>query len=268
MRSHQHQHQHLAERPRSPESRGFSPPRTPTSTFVPATYRSPVGALPIADLLATIAHELRNPLTVVRGETAVIRRHRDDPNDVTEACAVIDRQVNQIAVFLRDLATFVAPPLELHDVWEVIDASDLLASALQALAKFADTRATTFTVEPVRDQVLVVGNTTALTSALTSILTTAVKFSGTHGTVAARVVADEHWVELRVRFDDNEMTHDQRGTAFEPFVRARRDGVDWAGVSMALARRTVEAHGGAAIMHGGDTSTVAEFSVCLPRYRG
>src|SRR6185503_13040518 len=70
----------------------------------------------IPGLLATIAHELRNPLTVVRGETAVIRRHRDDPNDVTEACAVIDRQVNQIAVFLRDLATFVAPPLELHDV--------------------------------------------------------------------------------------------------------------------------------------------------------
>src|SRR5262249_35493982 len=55
------------------------------------------------DFLATLAHELRNPLAAVRTGVAVMRKAHGDPATVVEYCTVVERQLRHLTRLVDDL---------------------------------------------------------------------------------------------------------------------------------------------------------------------
>ena len=59
--------------------------------------------------LAMLAHDLRNPLMMIRGEVAILRHAEGTRRPVARACAAIDRHVSQIAALVSDLTRVTEP---------------------------------------------------------------------------------------------------------------------------------------------------------------
>src|SRR4051794_4498397 len=131
----------------------------------------------LAELLGAIAHELRNPLTMLRGEAAVLRRRSTQAPAVVEGTAIIDRQVTQIASFLQDLVA-LAEDHEAPCVPRVcIDVAELLTRAVDALGRVFDLRlvriSTCAPTEPITIEGDVEGPTRALVNMLAALASAA-----------------------------------------------------------------------------------------------
>jgi signal transduction histidine kinase len=229
-------------------------------------YASPAVRLPTQEVVASIVHELRNPLTLIRSEVAVARRTSDNPS-IAESCELIDRQINQIVVFLRDLVALGDASSRAHvsESDERIDMRSLVRMSLDGLARVFDVRSLRIVRQGSCGDAVVAGDRSSLLAAMTVLLASTAKLAGSDGEIVVRERVENDVVEISVASLTGGISRNQLSTVFEPFVRGRLDGMAGAGVGMAVARRTIEAHGGSVRAESASDEQSTEFIVRLPR---
>lgn len=224
------------------------------------------------EFLATLAHELRNPLAPMLTAARVIARLDALPDDGRRALAMIERQARHMTRLVEDLleATRITQgmivlrpePVAVHDAIEV--AVESLAPAFAAKRQRVALRlrpVPRLSADPVR-----------LAQVLENLLNNACKYTHEGGsvTVGARTPDDGGWVEIRVTDDGIGLAPDQLGRVFEMFVQAepglgdRQGGL---GIGLAMVRRLVELHGGTVRAESDGPGRGASFVVCWPAHR-
>lgn len=213
-----------------------------------------------SDLLATLAHELRNPLAPLRTGLEIMKLARD-PELVAETVEMMERQLRQLVGMvddLLDLSRLREGRLELQR--RRVNLRRVIDDALEASRPAIDAAEHRVSLDLPPAPMFVEADPVRLAQVLAKLLDNAVKFTERGGQLhlAAVLAGDEIIVSLR----DNGIgiPAEMQARVFEPFARGGRRGM---GIGLTLARYLVELHEGRIRCRSAGEGQGAEFSVCL-----
>ncbi|HZX79518.1 MAG TPA: ATP-binding protein, partial [Lysobacter sp.] len=197
------------------------------------------------EFLATLAHELRNPLAPIRTGLALLET-TDDPALAARTRAVMSRQLGHMVRLiddLLDLARVTRGTIELKR--RPVDVGTLVAGAVEASRPLLDAAGLALEVDmPEPDRVLDADDT-RLSQVLTNLLNNAAKFTPAGGRVTLRARASGDRLRMEVEDTGLGLAPDQVERIFEMFVRGHgSEAHGGLGIGLTLARRLVELHGG------------------------
>lgn len=231
------------------------------------------GELRIADrrkdeFLATLAHELRNPLAPIRNAVTLMKLSADKPEVLAEARAMIERQVKQMVHLVDDLidvSRITTGKLVLRR--ERVDAVAIARSALEAVEPLARSGGQAITTRLPDAPLYLNADATRLTQVFLNLLNNAVKFTDAGGLIEFELKAEGGQLKALVRDNGVGISAGQLESIFEMFHQA--DGslersAGGLGVGLALARRLVELHGGGIAARSKGAGRGSEFEVVIP----
>lgn len=242
-------------------------------TFDVHDARVAADALRLADrrkdeFLATLAHELRNPLAPVRNALYLMRAAPADATVAASARAVIERNVEQMVRLVDDLldvSRITTGKLALKR--EPVELGAVVALALEAAMPLVRARGHHVNVELPPGGVSIDADATRLVQVFLNLLGNAAKFTGDGGHIDLSVALADGGIVATVRDDGIGIAPEMIGRIFEMFVQADRSlertnaGL---GVGLSLSRRLVELHGGTLEAKSAGPGRGAEFIVRLP----
>jgi two-component system, sensor histidine kinase len=230
-------------------------------------------ALRIADrrkdeFLATLAHELRNPLAPIRNAVYIMQTAKDDEQAVAGARAIVERQLQQMVRLVDDLldvSRITTGKLALRR--ERVEARAVAASALEAVEPLVRARGHVLDVELPPSGVYVSADPTRLAQVFLNLLNNAVKFTDAGGHIEFRLAVEGRELVARVRDNGIGIAPEMREVIFDMFAQADRSlerSAMGLGVGLSLTRRLVELHGGSIVAHSEGLGRGAEFIVRMP----
>ncbi len=220
------------------------------------------------EFIATVSHELRNPLNAITGWTRLLREGSLPPDRRAHAIEVISRNAAAQAQLIEDLldvSRMTSGKLSLEV--ETVDVVELVESAVESvklaleskeirLKRILDTRATP-----------VVGDALRLRQIITNLLNNAVKFTPKNGSITVLLQRIESDIELVVSDNGQGISPDFLPHMFELFrqedagMNRRSQGL---GLGLTLVKRLVELHGGRVSAKSEGIGKGASFHVRLP----
>ena len=218
--------------------------------------------------LATLSHELRNPLGAILNATRVMEREPLAEESVRAARDVVRRQSRQMACLLDDLldvSRVTQGKIEIRQ--DVFDLRRTLEDAVQAVRPLVEAREQQLAVMVADNSLCVRGDASRLQQIQVNLLNNASKYTPTGGRIELRVEREENEVVIRVRDSGEGIPPEMLPRVFEMFVQsdaslARSDG--GMGVGLTLVRMLVEMHGGTVAAHSDGPGKGSEFVVRLP----
>jgi PAS domain S-box-containing protein len=219
--------------------------------------------------LATLAHELRNPMAPIRYAVALLRD--DAPPDVRDqARAIIARQSAHMARLLDDLLdmsriTRNAITLQ-REVFDLRAAAEQAAENVRPLCAEMGHR---FTLQVPDTPVLVNGDPTRLQQVLGNLLDNAAKYTDRGGQLLLAVTHSDQDAIVRVRDNGIGIAPQDQAQVFELFTQLHKPGHGRGGLGIGLAvvKQLVELHGGGITVASEGVGRGSEFTVRLPLAR-
>jgi two-component system sensor histidine kinase HydH len=217
----------------------------------------------IGRLAAGIAHEVRNPLGVIRASAALVREHFREGDEPHRACGFILEEIDRLDALIASLLAFARPtslrvrPAAVADL--VARAAALAEEQLRRREARLEARLAAPEVELAVDPDLVA-------QALLDLVTNAAEAVPRGGRVELRARAEAERIVLEVADDGPGIPESERARVFEPFYTTKAGGT---GLGLAMAERIVRAHGGSlGVVPGaglGPDGAGACFELVLPR---
>lgn len=219
------------------------------------------------EFLATLSHELRNPLAPIRQAVGVIRAPAANPSQIHWSVTVIERQVQNMARLLDDLldvSRITRGTLEIRKVPVRLRA--VLDAAVELARPGIEAKQHVLTVDCPDDLLLNV-DSLRIAQVLGNLLTNSAKYTQAGG--AIRMSAHQEGTALLIRVKDNGIgvSPEMLPRIFDMFVQVRQAGHlsnDGLGIGLALARGLVALHGGTVEARSAGVGTGSEVIVSLP----
>jgi CheY-like chemotaxis protein/nitrogen-specific signal transduction histidine kinase len=198
--------------------------------------------------LATLAHELRNPLAPIRTAAKIIAAPQLPTADLQRAQAIIERQVTHMALLLDDLldiARITQGKLNLKK--ERVTLFDVVDAAVEAARPTVDGKNHHLRVNLPPDPIVLDADPLRLSQILSNLLTNAAKYSDPGGHIEVVGTIQDQTLTLSVKDDGIGIAAESIGRIFEMFsqvegVMGRSDG--GLGIGLALVKGLTELHGG------------------------
>ncbi len=191
--------------------------------------------------IADAGHQLRTPLTVIRGFIAILRKGElRTPADAERILETMNRQSLVMGSLIEKLM--------LLDRWDTdgapatVEAIDVGQLTVDVVAPLAEAYAQRRVHVDARPGTLAAIDPSDFTHALGNIIDNALKY--TDGSIDVTVDVRPHAVEVAVIDAGPGMSPDEAAHAFDRFYRGARREVDGSGLGLAIARRAVERAGG------------------------
>jgi len=220
------------------------------------------------EFLATLAHELRNPLAPVRNALHLLQAAGSDARTQADARAIIDRQVRQMVRLVDDLldvSRITTGKLALRR--ERVELRAVAAAALEAVEPLVRERRHQLSIELPPAGVTVNADPTRLAQVFLNLLNNAAKFTDPGGRIGFSLAVREGEVLARVSDSGIGIAPQVIDEIFEMFAQADRSlerTTMGLGVGLSLSRRLVELHGGTLEARSEGPGRGAEFIVRLP----
>jgi len=220
------------------------------------------------EFLATLGHELRNPLASILAGLELMRLARVSEPTALRAVAVIDRQVNHLVRLVDDLLEVSRITRGVIDIRkQSLDMRDVLKTAVESTDSAMRRSQVNLEVKIATTPLRVLGDSVRLTQVFVNLLNNAAKYSNAGGHVW--VVASEANGEAVVSVKDDGIGIEQSRlpSVFDMFVqvdRSSRRTQGGLGIGLTLVRRLVALHGGTVEARSDGIGTGSEFIVRLP----
>ncbi|MEP7344441.1 MAG: chemotaxis protein CheB [Gemmatimonadaceae bacterium] len=237
------------------------------------------------EFLATLAHELRNPLAPIRNAVEILRLASDDAKAVEHARGVLTRQVKQLTRIVEDLidvSRIVEKKVELRR--EQISLNNVVEAAVETCKPMIESLRHEFSLELPTRPVYLDADPMRIEQVVVNLLNNAAKFTPAGGHISLKVgvaqgygrTAGEHRNQrgeavIRIRDDGIGIPSQSLGRIFDMFTQADpspsrvRGGL---GVGLSLVRSLVEMHGGRVQALSQGAGQGSEFVVYLPISEG
>ena len=220
------------------------------------------------EFLATLAHELRNPLAPLRNVASLLRRSALTPVQ-QPLVDIMERQVGQLRRLVEDLlevSRISQGKITLRR--EAISVSAAIYTALEAAQPLIERRRQVLEVR-LRSSASVLADAVRLSQVVTNLLTNASKFTPEAGVIALSTSDDDGCVLIEVRDTGIGIPADLLPRVFDLFIQGAATTGDQAqsglGIGLSLVKRLVEMHGGSVRAASEGPNRGACFTVRLPR---
>jgi signal transduction histidine kinase len=220
------------------------------------------------EFLATLAHELRNPLAPIRNALEILRLGSAPSAPMERARAMIDRQTERLARLVDDLldvSRVARGKLALNR--EPVDLAEAVERGVEAVAEHAKDRGVKVTNEPSGAAVRVLADPGRVDQILANLLTNAVKYTDRRGRVTVAVGAEDGFGVVRVRDTGVGIAPEVLPQVFELFVQSEQSAghaEGGLGIGLHLVRELVGLQGGTVTAHSEGVGRGSEFVVRLP----
>ena len=222
------------------------------------------------EFLATLAHELRNPLAPILNAVEILRMKPDDPKVLDTARGRIERQVAHLVRLIDDLldaSRITRDKLSL--TLEPIDLREPLRMAIETSGPVIESGGLTLAVEfpPEGVPLPVNGDRVRLAQLFTNLLNNAGKYTECGGRVTLRVESDADEITTRVIDTGLGIPPEMLTSVFDLFSQVDRTlnrSQGGLGIGLALVRRLVDLHAGDICAFSKGTGHGSTFAVTLP----
>jgi PAS domain S-box-containing protein len=218
--------------------------------------------------LATLAHELRNPLAPLRNGLALLHMAKADQTVLERAREIMDRQVSLMVRLIDDLldvSRVSQGVLELRKA--KVDLADVLEMALETSRPELEAAGHDFAIHLPDEKLPLDGDPTRLAQVFANLLNNAARYTPPGGRVNVSALRQGALVLVAVEDNGVGIPPELRERVFEPFVQATagsRRSHGGLGLGLSLARKLLAMHGGTIRIDGTSTEQGTRVEVQLP----
>ncbi len=221
------------------------------------------------EFLATLAHELRNPLAPIRNAVQLLRMIDPNGPHLQQLRDLIERQVAHLVRLVDDLlevSRITRGKIELKR--ELVDLSAVVQNAVETSAPLIESGKHELTLAIPREPVEVEGDGVRLSQVVTNILNNAAKYTPEGGHIWMTLERADQEAIVRVRDNGVGIPAEMLDSVFDLFTQVKmpnRPAQGGLGIGLALVKRLVEMHGGRVEVHSEGPGRGSEFILRLPR---
>jgi signal transduction histidine kinase len=208
--------------------------------------------------IADASHELRSPLTVIRGNLDLLKRNLSE-KDRSESRCVIEAETVRMEHIVNDLLVLAEIESDQLNRQEPVSLKEILLSELERSQSLAGNRKI---VKGRQEDLKVRGNVQRLKQLLSNLVDNAIKYTPKGGIITLSLFQDGDWARLEVVDTGIGIAHEHLSHIFDRFYRvdkARSRVNEGTGLGLAIVQEIAEQHGGKATV----TSEVSKGSTFI-----
>lgn len=202
----------------------------------------------IGQLTAGIAHELRNPLAIIRLETDEITFELEEfPENIrpilTKNVEVIQRNIKKMVEIIEQVQRVSRKPDEFY---QKINMHELISSIEKIAKRLTANHKINLMIEQQATEPFFYGNATKIEQVLLNLITNAtdaISHSGKGSTITVRTLSDSQKVKVEVQDDGPGVKKDHLPALFDPFFTTKEVGKGL-GLGLSITAEAILAHGG------------------------
>ena len=220
------------------------------------------------EFLATLAHELRNPLAPIRSGLQFIRRAPGDAQAVARVHDIMERQLGHLVHLVDDLldvARITRGQVELKR--ERVDLAAALSSAVETSMPQIEAARHYLDVRMPTEPLLLDADPTRLTQVVSNLLNNAARYTPRGGRIVLAAERDGGQAVIAVSDNGIGIAPDKLEDVFKMFTQVgqgQQPGAGGLGIGLSLVRSLVELHGGSVRASSAGTNAGSVFTVRLP----
>ncbi|ADE15085.1 PAS sensor protein [Nitrosococcus halophilus Nc 4] len=220
------------------------------------------------EFLATLAHELRNPLAPIANSLQILKQVGNNPEALEKAVSISERQLQHLVHLVEDLldvSRITRGKIQLRK--EPVTLDTIIKSALEISRSHIKAGEHTLCVEVPETQVLLQADLTRLAQAVSNLLINAAKYTPPGGHIKLTARCENQQVVIAVQDDGIGIAQELLPRIFDMFVQAERPGgyaPGGLGIGLPLVKGLVELHGGQAEAASPGLDQGCTFTIRLP----
>jgi signal transduction histidine kinase/ActR/RegA family two-component response regulator len=220
------------------------------------------------EFLATLSHELRNPLAPLRNSFELLRRLPGVDAKVAGVHSMMERQVNHLVRLVDDLlemSRISRGTLSLRD--ERVPLETVVRNAVETSEPLVQAARHTLTMDLPGEPLWLQGDPVRLAQILANLLNNAARYTDDGGTIVVRARREGEQAVISVRDNGIGIASDVMPRMFEMFSRGHRETgrhQGGLGIGLALSRRLAQMHNGSLDAVSDGPGRGSEFTVRLP----
>lgn len=206
------------------------------------------------EFVAIAAHELRTPMTPIKGFISMLAQDKDDSftfEERQEYYAIIEQNVDRLGRLINDLlnVTRIERGIALQLFWEEVNLTELAESVFEVQRGMTNTEKHTLVVDSVPDNVWATVGKDQIEQVLQNLVSNAIKYSPDGGEVRI-IIRDEpetKTVLVGVKDQGTGIPESAKSRLFRPYLRIHNPktaGIKGTGIGLFLVKNLVEAHHG------------------------
>jgi signal transduction histidine kinase len=220
------------------------------------------------EFLATLAHELRNPLAPILNAAQVLRRADGVAIDATSVYEMIERQVKHLVRLVDDLmemSRITSGKIQLQR--DRMELAEAVRNALDSSRLHLESHRHRLHAHITEEPLIVHGDMVRLTQAVGNLLNNAAKYTPEGGDIWLVVQRVDNCAEVRVKDSGLGIPREMLADVFEMFTQINQHlqrSQGGLGIGLTLVKRLVELHGGTVSVASEGEGHGAEFVMRLP----
>jgi signal transduction histidine kinase/CheY-like chemotaxis protein len=224
------------------------------------------------EFLATLGHELRNPLSPLVTSLEVLKLTMPADPVVTRSVAVMQRQASHLVRLVDDLLEVSRITRGLIDVQrEPVELSEIVAAAIETSRPIIEGSQHVFTLDMTDEPLMVMGDAVRLTQVIANLLNNAAKYTDPGGHVALTVRHTKDEALIIVCDDGIGIEPEHLASVFDMFTqvyRSDRRTQGGLGIGLTLVRSLIALHGGSVDASSAGRGKGSTFEIRLPLIQG
>jgi len=220
------------------------------------------------EFLATLAHELRNPLAPIRTGLEVLRASNDSSEMVAQVRPLMERQVRQLVRLIDDLldvSRITQGKLQMR--LSEVPLCEILRDAVDATRPMIDEARHELSLDLPAEPLWVRADLSRLAQVFSNLLNNAAKFTPAGGRILVAATVERDEISVSVTDTGSGIPPDMLDRIFEMFAQIDNstEGVrSGLGIGLTLVKTLVELHGGSIRARSDGSGTGSTFEVRLP----
>jgi PAS domain S-box-containing protein len=220
------------------------------------------------EFLATLAHELRNPLAPVRNGLQILRLASRDEDARERTRQMMERQLGHMVRLIDDLldvSRITRGKIELRK--ERVDLTSVVHTALEASRSAVDAAGHELTVRLPEESIPLFADPTRVAQVVSNVLNNAVRYTPPGGHIGLTAGREGGQAVVRVRDNGLGIPREMLPHIFEMFTQVNRSlerSQGGLGIGLALVQNLVRMHGGTVEAHSAGLGRGSEFIIRLP----
>jgi signal transduction histidine kinase/ActR/RegA family two-component response regulator len=220
------------------------------------------------EFLATLAHELRNPLAPMVNALTLMRSPKASSETSNNALGIMHRQLSQMSRLVEDLldvSRISRGKLQVHK--KTIPLIEIIRSAVDTVRPLLEAKEQELSLDVPDSGVLINADPVRLSQVLSNLLNNATKYTGPGGCIALSVAVEGDVVRIQVTDNGKGISARALPLIFMMFAQdedSEMHSQSGLGVGLSLAKRLVELHGGMIYADSRGPGQGSTFTVQLP----
>ena len=221
------------------------------------------------EFLATLAHELRNPLAPLRNGLQLLKLAKDDPGLLERTRHMMDLQLGQMVRLIDDLLDVGRITNDRIDLNKEITSLDkVIRQAIETSGPLIHAQQHKLTIDLPAREIVLDADVVRLTQVFANLLNNAAKYTPRNGSISIK--AEQHGDSVTVRVSDNGIgiPREMLPRVFDMFMQVDKSlerAQGGLGIGLSLVKRLVEMHGGIVEAHSkGPGRAACSWCACRP----